>query len=61
MVEDRNNDILHSGTGRIATIEMNPMSLYESKESNGQISLKQLFDNPEADIDGLTTTLTIEI
>lgn len=60
VVEDRNNDILHSGTGRIATIEMNPMSLYESKESNGQISLKQLFDNPEADIDGLTTTLTIE-
>ncbi|MBR5957420.1 MAG: ATP-binding protein [Salinivirgaceae bacterium] len=60
VVEDRNNDILHSGTGRITTIEMNPMSLYESKESNGQISLKRLFDNPEADIDGLTTTLTIE-
>lgn len=38
------NKTAHSGTGRIARLKMRPMSLYESKESNGQISLKDLFD-----------------
>lgn len=33
----------HTGTGRISRIRMRPMSLYESKESNGQISLGDLF------------------
>ena len=37
--------ILHSGAGRIATIRMRPMSLFESKDSKGQVSLKSLFDN----------------
>ena len=35
--------ITHTGTGRISRIKMRPMSLYESKESNGQISLSNLF------------------
>lgn len=52
--------IMHSGTGRIATITMLPMSLYESKESNGSISLKKLFDDQSYCIDGLTSQLTIE-
>lgn len=34
----------HSGTGRIARLKMRPMSLYESKESSGIISLGDLFD-----------------
>ena len=34
----------HSGTGRIATIIMRPMSLFESGESNGIVSLKKLFE-----------------
>ncbi len=34
----------HTGTGRIARLRMRPMSLYESKESNGTISLAQLFE-----------------
>ena len=34
----------HSGTGRITKFYMYPMSLYESKESNGSISLKDVFD-----------------
>lgn len=50
----------HSGTGRIATLQMYPMSLYESSESNGSISLKELFDNPSYDIDGKKSDLTIE-
>ena len=37
--------ILHSGTGRIKSIRMNTMSLYESLDSNGSISLKDLCEN----------------
>jgi len=33
----------HSGTGRIAKITMRPMSLYESHESTGEVSLRDLF------------------
>ena len=52
--------IMHSGTGRISRLKMYPMSLFESKESNGSISLRELFDNPELDIDGIFSSLTIE-
>jgi predicted AAA+ superfamily ATPase len=34
----------HTGTGRISRMIMRPMSLFESLESNGKISLKSLFD-----------------
>lgn len=34
---------MHRGTGRIARMLMRPMSLYESGESDGQISLNDLF------------------
>jgi predicted AAA+ superfamily ATPase len=34
----------HTGTGRIARLHMRPMSLYESNESNGSVSLKNLFE-----------------
>ncbi len=37
--------IHHTGTGRITHIKMRPMSLYESGESNGTISLGGLFEN----------------
>ena len=40
-------DIYHSGAGRIVTLSMRPMSLYESKESTGTVSLKELFDGKE--------------
>lgn len=60
IVDDKNEEILHSGTGRISPMAMYPMSLYESKESNGTISLKELFDNKNFDIDGLTSDMTIE-
>lgn len=52
--------IHHTGTGRISRMKMYPMSLYESKESNGEISLKELFNNPELDIDGITSNMKIE-
>ena len=34
--------ILHSGAGRISTLRMRPMSLYESKDSSGQISFEDI-------------------
>ena len=37
-------DVIHSGTGRFAWITMRTMSLYESGESNGKISLGELFE-----------------
>lgn len=35
-------DVTHTGTGRIARLTMRPMTLYESGESNGSISLSEL-------------------
>jgi len=37
-------DIHHSGAGRITPIKMRPMSLWESGDSNGKVSLMDLFD-----------------
>lgn len=37
-------NIHHTGTGRIARIKMRPMSLLESGDSSGEVSLKSLFD-----------------
>lgn len=39
--------IIHTGTGRFAWVLMRPMSLFESGESNGSISLKELFTAPD--------------
>lgn len=38
------NVVQHSGTGRISRMVMRPMSLFESSESNGSVSIKDLFD-----------------
>ena len=37
----------HSGTGRFSWLTMRPMSLYESGESNGKVSLSPLFESRE--------------
>ena len=39
-------EITHSGTGRFTWLKMRPMSLYESMESTGEVSLSELFDEP---------------
>ncbi len=57
-VDDK--QIHHTGTGRISRMKMYPMSLYESKESNGEISLKDLFNNSDLDIDGIMSQMSIE-
>lgn len=40
-------EVHHSGAGRIAPVKMRPMSLWESKESKGTVSLQDLFDGGE--------------
>jgi predicted AAA+ superfamily ATPase len=49
----------HSGTGRISRLRMRPMSLYESGESNGKISLHALFEGVQED-QGAESDVTIE-
>jgi len=41
------DEIEHTGLGRIARMRMRPMSLWESRDSAGQISLKSLFDGEQ--------------
>lgn len=40
-------EITHSGTGRFTWLTMRPMSLYESEESSGEVSLEELFCTPK--------------
>ena len=44
--------VIHSGTGRIGWLKMRPMSLWESQESTGEVSLAELFNAP-AQIGGI--------
>ena len=60
VITDKDGEIKHTGTGRISLLPMYPMSLFESLESNGAVSLRRLFDEPEYDIDGAMSQLTIE-
>ena len=60
LTKSQKENIRHTGTGRIARLEMLPMSLYESGDSNGKISISQLFEDPLADIDGIESELSIE-
>ena len=42
-------EIAHSGTGRFTWLTMRPMSLYESGDSSGEVSLKDLFEGTDVD------------
>ena len=50
----------HTGTGRISEVCMYPMTLFETGESNGTVSLTSLFEDKDYDIDGKTTDLELE-
>ena len=52
-------DTPHTGTGRITGLTMYPMSLYETGESNGLISITDLFDDEYAP-DGCVSNTTLE-
>ena len=43
-------ETIHSGTGRFAYIKMRTMSLYESGESTGSISLSDLFEGKSFEV-----------
>ena len=45
-----NKAIRHSGAGRISTLKMSTMSLFETGDSSGEVSLDSLFDG--ADVNG---------
>lgn len=49
----------HTGTLRISQLQMYPMSLYESEESNGTVSLIDIFNHPES-FDGCESNLSID-
>lgn len=51
--ETKEENIRHSGTGRIIRLIMRPMSLYESNESNGSVSLEELF-NGNLNVSGIS-------
>lgn len=56
--KDPDERMEHTGTGRISRLRMRPMSLFESGESNGSVSIKSLFEgNTEVES---VSTLTIE-
>jgi uncharacterized protein len=53
------NVTAHTGTGRISRFIMRPMSLFESMDSSGHISLRALFNGTQED-NGAVSDLTIE-
>ena len=52
--------IRHTGIGRISRLEMDTMSLFETGESSGDVSLRELFANPSVSVDGAKGKLTVE-
>jgi hypothetical protein len=56
---DEDTKDLHSGVGRMSFVTMYPMSLFESGDSNGSISLKNILDG-SAVIDGQKSEITYE-
>lgn len=53
-------DTPHTGTLRISRLKMYPMSLYESGDSNGNISLMNLFNTSEPDDSNWVSDLSID-
>ena len=54
------DQIKHTGIGRISRLEMDTMSLFETGESSGEVSLKGLFADPSASVDGAKGKLSVE-
>lgn len=53
-------DTPHTGTGRITEIVMYPMTLWETGESNGRISLSKMMEDADYDIDGVISDVCLE-
>ena len=50
----------HTGTGRISELTLYPMTLWETGESNGSISIYNMIAEPGISIDGLTGNISLE-
>lgn len=53
-------EIQHDGAGRIVTLKMRTMSLFESLESNGLISLRELFENKDLNVVSANEKINLE-
>lgn len=49
---DEKNEMKHTGTGRFSWLRMRPMTLWESGDSTGGVSLSALFQNQEDNVRG---------
>ncbi len=56
----KNVDTPHTGTGRITTIDMFPMTLFETGESNGKVSLSQILSDESYDFSGSYSDLDLD-
>ncbi len=45
--DEKKKQVFHSGAGRIARIKMQTMSLYESKDSSGEASITDMYNNTQ--------------
>lgn len=63
--DEKQKQVFHSGAGRIGKIKMYPMSLYESKESTGIVSLLDMYNgkqkNANIELDSLENIATFII
>lgn len=53
-------DTPHTGSGRITEVQMFPMTLWETGESNGSISLSRILEDETYDFDGVMSQLSLE-
>ena len=56
----RNIDTPHTGTGRITQLEMFPMTLFETGESNGTVSISKILSDDHYDYCGAVSELRLE-
>lgn len=56
----KKGSVPHTGTGRISELAMYPMTLFETGDSNGKVSLTSLVADDSYDIDGMRSDLGIE-
>lgn len=57
-LSEQEKERMHTGTGRISRLKMRTMSLWESGESNGTVSLKNLFEGKDQQGTSLYSALT---
>lgn len=53
------SDIFHTAVGRITEVKMETMSLFESGDSDGRVSLRDLFNNQDLDVTYLENSNTL--